>query len=443
MMSNRVVIVGGGPAGACAAGLLAKEGIDVTVLEKADFPRHHVGESLQPSAISLLDRHLDLAPQIASAKFARKYGAVYVWGQSREPWSVLFDSRLESCVEHLSERELLEGDYEHTYQVDRARFDEILLTEARRRGAKVRFGVNVAHPICVGDKIVGVTTSDGEQIYSDHVIDASGQRCLVGRYLKLTRMVSDLQFTATYGYYDGAGGFAAPLGRHVQWVVTLPDGWAWFIPISPERTSIGIVNRARKRLTEEQFSGQIQQAGFPVSNACPVTSPAGGFLHFARNWSFTNKQMAGPGWTLAGDAAAFVDPILSGGVDFAVRSGFRAALAALRVFDSANSEVIAREYDAEFRGEYNAYLRLARYWYGNNRSVDGLFWQAHREIPSHATATPLRAFVYLTTGKYAAEQHVRVFQEWQEKKMFSAIGIDEDALRRARARKKNALSGES
>jgi clorobiocin biosynthesis protein Clo-hal len=136
---------------------------------------------------------------------------------------------------------------------------------------------------------------------------------------------------------------------------------------------------------------------------------------------------------LVGDAAAFVDPILSGGVDFAIRGGCQAALALLRAYgeERADRASLLATYEADVASDYKAYLRLARYWYGNNRSVEGFFWEAHREIPPHAVSTPYRAFVYLTTGKLAADRHVRLFQDWQERKMFRALGVDADAVQRA------------
>src|SRR5688500_12012623 len=96
MSTAPVLVVGGGPAGATAAALLAREGVGVHVIEKVAFPRHHVGESLQPASIELLEGRFGLGARIAAAGFPRKYGAVYVWGETREPWSVLFDARLEA-----------------------------------------------------------------------------------------------------------------------------------------------------------------------------------------------------------------------------------------------------------------------------------------------------------------------------------------------------------
>ena len=76
MSTERAIVIGGGPGGACAAGLLAAHGVPVTLLERQRFPRHHVGESLQPATFELLERHLGLGGELAAAGFARKYGAV-------------------------------------------------------------------------------------------------------------------------------------------------------------------------------------------------------------------------------------------------------------------------------------------------------------------------------------------------------------------------------
>jgi clorobiocin biosynthesis protein Clo-hal len=138
---------------------------------------------------------------------------------------------------------------------------------------------------------------------------------------------------------------------------------------------------------------------------------------------------------LVGDAACFVDPILSGGVDFAVRGACNGALAILTTLrEPETGEEPLERYQERLRQEYRAYLRLARYWYGNNRSVNGLFWEAHSEIPADSVSTPMRAFVYLTSGQYAVDVHYKIFQEAQEKRMFHSLGVDKKALKRARDR---------
>ena len=437
-MTPRFLVLGGGPAGASAAALLAKHGAAVTLVERERHPRHHVGESLQPSSIKLLDHHFGLGPAIAAENFPRKYGAAYIWGETRSPWTVLFDPRLDADLPGLTEADLLAGPYEHAHNVERARFDALICGAAARAGADVREDTEAVALLEEGGRIVGARVRHGdveEDLRADFVLDATGQRCLVGRHLGLTRVVPDLRSTATYAWYDGAGGFPGPLGRHVQWVVTVPDGWIWFIPIGPDRTSVGVVTRDRSRMDEARFDSILASSGLPLDNATPVLHE-GGRLRFARDWSFTHTRLVGDGWMLVGDAAGFVDPILSGGVDFAVRGGCQAALALLQGYGAEGGDIAARlaAYEADVSGDYRAYLRLARYWYGNNRSVEGFFWEAHREIPAHAVETPYRAFVYLTTGKLAADRHLRVFQDWQERRMFEALRVDNAAVQRALSR---------
>ena len=138
-----VVVIGGGPGGAAAAAVLAKEGARVTIIEREHFPREHVGESMQPASIALLETHLGLRAEIDAADFPRKYGATYVWGENRVPWSVLFDERLERELPAIDagtdgEATLLGGGYDHAYNVDRSRFDDIVFRAALRAGAELR-----------------------------------------------------------------------------------------------------------------------------------------------------------------------------------------------------------------------------------------------------------------------------------------------------------------
>lgn len=436
--SPQIVVIGGGPAGATAAGILARAGARVTVFEREAFPRHHVGESLQPATFSLLNAHLDLGDVFASGGFAHKFGAVYVWGEGREPWRVLFDPRLELDLEHLDEEGLLNGGYEHAWQVNRAHFDHILLSRAAALGADVQHGVTVVAPLREGHRVCGVRVrlASGEErdVRADMVLDASGQRCVMGRALQLQYPVQDMRSMATYAYYEGAGGVEGVLGRHVQLVVTIPEGWAWFIPTSPSRTSVGIVHRSRQRMTLDAFEEAVRAADLPLNGAVRLPGPRPEQpLWFARDWSFTHRQFAGDGWMLLGDAACFVDPILSGGVDAAVRSACAAATALVRIYsaEDVSRHELMQDYEHQIRSDFKAYLRLARYWYGNNRSVQGLFWEAHREIPKASMSTPMRAFVYLTSGQYAADRHLKVFDDWQEKHIFRALGVDGQALRRA------------
>jgi len=444
MSRPRILVAGGGPAGATVAAILAKEGVDVTVLEKARFPRHHVGESLQPASFQLLDFHLGLGPMMAAQGFPLKFGAIYEWGKEKERWSVLFDERLADGADHLDREALLSGDYVHSYQVDRAVFDQILLDHAAERGAVVRQGFEVRKPVMNGDRVTGLVVRgpDGDEtLEADLVIDATGTRCLMGRHLDLTRVIDDLQATATYAYYAGAGGVGEPLGRSVQLVVTVPEGWVWFIPVSADRTSVGIVTSDRQKLSPERFSEILARTSLPMDGATPIPGPKGNPFRTERDWSYTHRQFTGPGWMMVGDAACFTDPILSGGVDFAIRGGCNAAVAVLRAAaEPLETAAIMGAYQHQLREEFGAYLRLARYWYGNNRAVEGLFWKMHEFIPVSSISTPLRAFVYQTSGECDADAHFHVFSLAQEKKIFRNLAVDPEQLKDALGRARRHLS---
>jgi flavin-dependent dehydrogenase len=123
---TRVLILGGGPAGSTAASLLARDGIEVTLIEREVFPRYHIGESLLPSCLEIADL-IGARELIEKEKFQRKPGAYLEWG--RESWSLDFGE--------------LRGRHTYSFQVERSRFDHLLLRHARSQGAEVHEGVEV------------------------------------------------------------------------------------------------------------------------------------------------------------------------------------------------------------------------------------------------------------------------------------------------------------
>jgi flavin-dependent halogenase len=440
----QIAVIGAGPAGATAAALLASEGHEVTLFDRAPFPRHHVGESLQPAAFELLEMHLGLGERMAAAGFVPKYGAVYEWGETRERWSVLFDDRLDGGTDGVSEEDI--AGYEHSWHVDRARFDQLILDEATARGAKLQIA-EALDPVLGEGRVRGLRVRDdaGEREHRcDWLIDASGQRCLLGRGFDVIRTHDDLRATATYGYWQGCGGLEGPLGRGATLIVSVPNGWVWFIPITEDSTSVGLVSSEGRKVSEADYLAAVESANLPIGRGALAPDATGERLRHARNWSYMASRTAGPGWLMAGDSAGFVDPILSGGVDFAIRGGCNAALAIAKLVgdDGYDEAEVLRDYDQGLRAELVAYLRLARYWYGNNRSVDGFFWEAHRAVRADSIDTPLRAFKYLTMGRYDADRHYKVFIEWQERKIFKRLGVDKASLREAIAQAERRIYGQ-
>ena len=133
-----VVIVGGGPAGSTAGCLLKKymPNLSVLILEKAKFPRDHVGESQLPMIGRVL-REMGCWEKCEAADFPIKVGATYRWGNSDELWDFNFVDPEQ--VEELTRPGNYEGPRVSTaWQVDRAVYDEILLDHAQEMGCEVR-----------------------------------------------------------------------------------------------------------------------------------------------------------------------------------------------------------------------------------------------------------------------------------------------------------------
>src|SRR6185437_11573100 len=149
MTEPDVVVIGGGPGGSTAATMLARKGWDVRLFERERFPREHVGESLLPASIPILEE-LGALPAIEAAEFLPKWGATMVWGASPEPWSWYFR---ETNIKH-----------PHSYQVWRPQFDQILLENSRAHGVDVREGHRVVDVQFESGRATGVrVAADGRE----------------------------------------------------------------------------------------------------------------------------------------------------------------------------------------------------------------------------------------------------------------------------------------
>ena len=128
-----MLVIGGGPGGSTVATMLARQGWRVLLLEREHFPRHHVGESLLPASLPVLEE-LGVLPAVQAAGFLPKWGATMVWGKDATPWSWYF-------------RETNPNN-PHAYQVWRPVFDQLLLENSRACGVEVREGHTKSSTSC-------------------------------------------------------------------------------------------------------------------------------------------------------------------------------------------------------------------------------------------------------------------------------------------------------
>ena len=387
-----VIVVGGGPAGSAAATMLARKGWQVTVLEREQFPRDHVGESLLPASIPVLEE-LGALPAVESAGFLPKYGATMVWGSGDAPWSWYF--------KETSER------YAHSYQVWRPQFDQILLDNAKAQGVSVLEGHHVTEVIFDGGEAVGVefTNTDGDtgEGQARFIVDASGQSTLLARHLESKEWDPFFQNLAVYAYFTGAKPLPEPDQNNI-FIESYRYGWLWTIPLHTGRSSVGVVVDSKTGQEGIQQNGakaflqaQLAQSSHTramLENAKMDSDPA-----VVMDWSYTAGKMYGPGYILAGDAACFVDPLFSSGVHLALMSG---VLAAAYVTTALNNPSMAEEagevYQELYLKEYNQFREMARLFYSSNLSAESYFWEARR-ITNSDEYSPRHSFIQAVAGQ--------------------------------------------
>jgi flavin-dependent dehydrogenase len=345
---NDVLIVGAGPGGATAAALLARQGVDVLLIDKDAHPRFHIGESLLPCDLALFDR---LGLDMKALGFLYKGGAEF------------YDERTGDHTV-FSFAEGLKGTPDHAYQVERAKFDKAILDCAIRDGAKVETGVRVSH---VEPDAEGVTvhTNQGTR-RARFVIDATGQDALFAHKEKSMRRIEDFGLAAVFRHFDDLSDEVwhelTVEGRGNIRVLMIEDGWVWVIPLAGKRVSVGVVSRKRGidfDLFEQTYanSPMLQR----LTKGCPKTD-----LRIIRNFSYRNARTRGSRWACLGDAALFLDPVFSSGVSLAMLGAEKFAdvlIPALRE---------KREDDPELTKPVSDYMATAYTAFG---SLVGAFYQ--------------------------------------------------------------------
>jgi flavin-dependent dehydrogenase len=385
-----VIVVGGGPGGSATATLLARRGWRVLCCERARFPRAHVGESLLPASLPILDA-LGVLEAVEREGFVEKPGATMVWGRDAAPWSWYFRETNRT--------------HPHAYQVWRPRFDQLLLDNARAAGVAVREDCRVGEVLFDGERAIGVRIAGESEVQrARFVVDASGQSGLIARAQSLRRYDDAFRNLAVYAYHEGAAHLPPPDAGNI-FIESTSDGWCWTIPLGGGRNSVGAVvdsARGQQGITElgtegfyEAQLGLAPRTAALLAGAERVDGP-----HVARDWSYVAERLAGEAHVLVGDAACFVDPLFSSGVHLALSS---AVLASAYVTTSLRrpemGAAAAAVYAELYLQQYGHFRELARLFYASNRTVESYFWEARRILGDEEAGTPREAFVRAVAGQ--------------------------------------------
>ncbi len=351
-----VAVVGGGPAGSTAARRLADRGRRVLLLERERFPRFHIGESLLP-ATNAVFRALGLEERLAGEKFVEKRGATF----SSE------DGELSSRIDFTTCPQVAAP---VTYQVPRARFDQLLLDHAAEAGVEVRQGWR-ARDAAFAAGGATLTVTDGgaaSQVRAEIVIDASGQAGFLAKRLDLRRVDTELRRVAAFAHYEGVERPGDQPAGDIQVVSRRDMGWIWLIPLSATLTSVGAVVARRQqaaRAAGEDAGGLLERyltstpAVADQMRHAERVSPA----RYAADFCYAPRAYAGDRWLLAGDAGSFLDPVFSSGVLLALESGFEAGAAADRALAAGVTRRAFAAFDRRQRRRYKVFQRFVRGFY--------------------------------------------------------------------------------
>jgi flavin-dependent dehydrogenase len=311
-----VAVVGGGPAGSTVAALLAERGRRVILVEKDRHPRFHIGESLLPLNLPLLERLgvKDEVERISMIKYGVEFVSPYHGKAVSREFAEAWDKSLP-----------------YSYQVRRSEFDHVLLRNAAAKGAEVVEGCRVTaaeFPAEGGAAIVAREEDGAEHRWeADFLVDASGRDTLLAGQLGFKRRNRKHNSAAIFGHFTGARRLPGKAEGHIS-IFWFDHGWFWFIPLADGTTSIGAVCppdflKSRKTDLTSFFMSTIAMCPEIADRlkdarlAAPVTATG--------NYSYSADRMAGRNYILVGDAYAFIDPVFSTGVYLAMTTAFLGA----------------------------------------------------------------------------------------------------------------------
>lgn len=310
-----VLIIGGGPAGTTFATSMKKNGWDVTLLEKEHHPRFHIGESLLPMNLPILER-LGVMDQIEEIGVP-KLGADFTVGNS------------DSSEQIFHFRNALGDSPPQAFEVRRSEFDQLLFENSRKTGVDAQEGVRVTTVTAKTDGSHDVTGIDetGNQHHwnARYLVDASGRDTFLSRANDWKIPNEKHASAAVFGHFKGVARRPGEDQGNIS-LYWFEHGWIWMIPLQDDIMSIGAVCKPEHLRTRtsslDNFLREKLQS-LPETAERIVSATAEAPAQATGNYSYLSDRMSGPGFLMIGDSFAFIDPVFSSGVYLAMNSGER------------------------------------------------------------------------------------------------------------------------
>ncbi|HVG78817.1 MAG TPA: tryptophan 7-halogenase [Patescibacteria group bacterium] len=349
-----VLVVGGGPGGSSVATFLARGGLTVALAEREAFPRFHVGESLLPANLPVLER-LGVLDEVKARGFLVKYGAYFhdqemdldyqFFFREGKPWPP------------------------YTYEVQRAEFDKILLDHAARQPNVTLLQPATVERVAFDDDGVTATITEAagaREVRARFLVDASGRDAFIASRHGRRRPVEGLGKVALFAHFRGGKRWPGREYGNIR-IFVFESGWFWYIPFTDGTTSVGCVLHAR---TVRGREGNLETLYDSLIARCrgladaldgaPRTTP----VRSAANFSYGTDPAIGDRFVCVGDAIAFLDPIFSSGVYIATQSAELAAAEILAAFRENRFHARRfRAYERTIQKGMRPFQRFIQYFY--------------------------------------------------------------------------------
>jgi len=352
MNNPDIVVIGAGPAGSTAATYLNKKGYQVLVLEKKQFPRFVIGESLLPSCMNFLEE-AGLLQAIKKDDFQVKTGASFHKGKK-------------NCDFFFSEQ-YTEG-WSWTWQVQRAVFDQKLINEAERQGVYVYFEtevLNVSTSANIQTVVFKNSAGAVEKINCKFIVDSSGYGRVLPRLFNLNKPSGLKARGSIFTHLADERRNNRENNNIFIHSFDNNESWFWVIPFSNDTASVGIVTNNIK-IEEFAKNGNEKFISFIKTNpGLKDRFPSSKLLFEPQNilgFSIGIKQMHGEGYVLCGNSTEFLDPVFSSGVTLAVGSALIAAKLVDRKLSGGKVDW-NKEYDAVLNKGIDVFRSYVNGWY--------------------------------------------------------------------------------
>jgi len=397
-MKCDVAIIGAGPAGSIAGALLCQRGYDVHIVEKQHFPRFSIGESLLPQCMKFIEK-AGMLEAVEAASFQFKSGAGFRRGEefSSFDFSKKFSSGPSS-----------------TFQVPRAKFDQILAQQAEKQGVTIQYGAAIDSIDLSHEPILSLTSDDGatHKLESKFILDASGFGRVLPRLLDLEKPSKFPSRVSVFTHIEDRAA-SDSLNREQTLIVIHPefkDVWYWLIPFSNGLSSLGVV------LPEQQYESNVHSSLLEdlkywiaaENNLSGILSNCKFDMRVQKisGYSCDVKSLWGESFALLGNAGEFLDPIFSSGVTIAMKSADLAVDILDRQFKGESIDWES-EFSEPLKQGVNTFRSFVESWYDGGFQ-DIIFSSKQSDVVREMICSILAGYAWDLDNPYTKDSKRRI-----------------------------------